>query len=123
MKKSSYVAMVPGAFSLFLFAIGTCMTLVPELNAFTPGVVFGCLGIISATVTLTIWRKMENKAPISLSPKTILGTVIGLAGALLLGLGTCFHMLWSQMIVGAFIGLLGITALRSLFPFFMGIRD
>lgn len=123
MKKSSYVAMVLGAFSLFLFAIGTCMTLVPELNAFTPGVVFGCLGIISALVTLTVWRKMENKAPISLSPKTILGTTIGVAGALLLGTGICFCMLWNQMIIGAFIGLLGIMALLSLFPFFMGIKD
>ena len=123
MKKSTFTALFLGAFSLFLFAVGTCMTLVPELGAFTPGVVFGCLGLIAGLVTLAVWRKMENKPPISLSPKVLLGSAIGVVGALLLGLGMSFCMLWSQLIVGAFIGLLGIMALLSLFPFFMGVKD
>ena len=41
MKKSSFVAMVLGTISGALFALGMCMTLVSEWNAFMPGILFG----------------------------------------------------------------------------------
>ena len=43
MKKSSFVAMVLGTVSVVLFALGMCMALIPEWNAFQPGIVVGCI--------------------------------------------------------------------------------
>ena len=45
-------------------------------------------------ITLIVWRKMEHKEPIQFSGKTILTIVVGVAGALALGVGMCFSMVW-----------------------------
>ena len=67
MKKSSFVAMVLGTVSVVLFALGMCMALIPEWNAFQPGIIFGCVGLLLGLVTLAVWRRMEHKEPIHIS--------------------------------------------------------
>jgi len=62
MKKSSFVALILGTVSGVLFALGMCMALLPEWNAFTEGVIFGVAGIVLGIVTLLIFCKMENKS-------------------------------------------------------------
>ncbi len=69
MKKSSFVALVLGTVSGVLFALGMCMALIPEWNAFLPGVIFGALGLLLGLITLLVWRKMTNKAPIHFPAK------------------------------------------------------
>ena len=54
MKKSSFVAMVLGTVSVVLFALGMCMALIPEWNAFQPGIIFGCVGLLLGLVTLAV---------------------------------------------------------------------
>jgi hypothetical protein len=122
MKKSSFVAMVLGTVSGVLFALGMCMALLPEWNAFKPGVVFGCVGLILGLITVIIWRKMEGKQPVKLSGKAILTAVIGIVGALALGIGMCFCMVWEQMVLGIIIGLVGIVVLLCLIPLTKGIK-
>lgn len=122
MKKSSFVAMVLGTVSGVLFALGMCMALIPEWGAFKPGVVFGCVGVLLALVTLLVWRKMEHKAPIQISGKAILTVLVGIAGALALGVGMCFCMVWGKMIAGIVIGLIGIVILLCLIPLTKGIK-
>ena len=41
MKKSSFVALLMGTISGVLFALGMCMALLPEWDAFREGVIFG----------------------------------------------------------------------------------
>lgn len=123
MKKSNFVALVLGTVSAVLFALGMCMALIPEWNAFETGVVFGCVGILLALITLLIWRRMEHKAPIRISGKTILTILIGVVGALALGVGMCFSMVWGQMVQGVVIGLVGIVVLLCLIPLTKGIKD
>ncbi|MBS6446981.1 MAG: hypothetical protein KH382_05240 [Clostridiales bacterium] len=81
MKKSSFVAMILGTVGGVLFALGMCMALIPEWDAFKPGLVFGCVGLLLGIITLIVWRKMEHKAPIKVSGKTILMIVVGILGA------------------------------------------
>ena len=69
MKKSSFVAMILGIISCLFFGLGMCMALLPEWNAFTPGVVVGCVGIVFALITVFVWRKMEHKQPIKITGK------------------------------------------------------
>ncbi len=123
MKKSNFIALVLGTISGTLFAIGMCMALLPEWNAFMPGIIFGTTGIILGLITILIWRKMEHKAPIRLSPKTILAIAVGIVGALALGIGMCFCMVWNKMILGTIVGLLGIIILLSLIPLTKGLKE
>ncbi len=122
MKKSSFVAMILGTISAVLFALGMCMALIPEWDSFKPGVVFGCVGLVLGLITLFIWRRMENKAPIKLSGKTILTVIIGILGALSLGIGMCFCMVWDKLVIGVVIGLIGIVILMCLIPLTKGIQ-
>lgn len=123
MKKSSFVAMLMGTISGVLFALGMCMALIPEWEAFQPGIVFGCVGLLLGLITLIIWRKMEHKQPIQISGKTILTIIVGVIGALALGVGMCFCMVWGKMVIGVVIGLVGIVILLSLIPLIKGIKD
>lgn len=122
MKKSTFVAMMLGMIGGILFALGMCMALIPEWNAFKPGVFLGVIGAAVLLLMVFVWRKMENKAPIKLSGKTIGATLIGIAGALLLGVGMCLTMVWSNMIAGIVIGIVGIVILLCLIPFIKGLK-
>ena len=46
MKKSNFTAIILGTISGMLFALGMCMALIPQWQAFKQGVVFGVLGIV-----------------------------------------------------------------------------
>lgn len=123
MKKSSFAALVMGTISGMLFALGMCMALIPEWNAFTQGIIFGCIGLILGLITLLVWRKMEKKAPIKVSGKGVLAIVVGIVGALLLGVGMCFVMVWDKIVAGIIVGIIGIVALLSLIPIINGFKD
>lgn len=106
-----------------MFALGMCMALIPEWNAFRPGVFMGILGAVVLLVMVLVWRKMENKAPVRPSGKTIGAMLIGIAGALLLGVGMCLTMVWNNMVIGIIVGVLGIAVLLCLIPFIKGLKQ
>ena len=114
--------MLMGTVSGVLFALGMCMALIPEWGAFQPGIVFGCVWLLLGLVTVMVWRKMEHKAPIHFSAKTILAAVVGVIGALALGIGMCFCMVWGKLVVGIVIGLAGIVVLLCMVPLTKGLR-
>lgn len=122
MKKSSFVAMILGTIGGILFALGMCMELIPEWNAFRPGVIMGVVGAVVLLIMVLVWRKMENKEPIHVSGKTIGTVLLGIAGALLLGVGMCLTMVWSNMILGIVIGIVGIVVLLCLIPLTKGLQ-
>lgn len=122
MKKSTFVAMILGTIGGILFALGMCMALIPEWNAFRPGVIMGIIGVVVLLIMVFVWRRMEKKEPIRLSGKTIGATLMGIIGALLLGVGMCLTMVWSHMIAGIIIGIVGIVVLLCLIPFIKGLN-
>ena len=122
MKKSDFVAMILGAISCIFFALGMCMTMVAEWNAFQPGVILGMIGLLSALVTVIVWRKMEHKAPIKMNGKTISAVFLGIIGALALGIGMCFVMVWGNLVPGIIVGVIGILLLLCLVPIGKGLK-
>lgn len=115
MKKSSFVAMILGTIGGIFFALGMCMALIPEWNAFQPGVVMGVIGAVILLIMVLVWRKMAGKT---------IGTVLlGIIGALTLGVGMCLTMVWSNMIAGIAIGLAGIILLLCLIPLTKGFKE
>lgn len=122
MKKSSFTAMLLGTVSSVLFALGMCMAMIPEWNAFRPGIIFGCVGLVLGLISTIVWRKMEHKAPIRISGKAVITILMGVIGALALGVGMCFSMVWEKMIFGVVIGLAGLVILLCLIPLVKGLK-
>ena len=123
MKKSSFTALVLGTVSGVLFALGMCMAMIPEWGAFQPGIISGCVGLVLGLVTLLVWRRMERKELIRVSGKTVLTVFVGVVGALALGIGMCFTMVWGRLVTGIVVGIAGIVILLSLIPRTKGIRE
>ena len=122
MKKSTFVAMILGTIGGIFASIGMCMCLLPEWNAFQPGVILGCIGAVILLIMVIVWRKMTNKDPIHMSGKTFGTIFLGIVGALMLGVGMCFTMVWSNIVFGIIIGVLGIVMLLSLIPLIKGLK-
>ena len=53
----------------------------------------------------------------------ILTIAVGIAGALALGVGMCFSMVWDRMVAGIVIGLIGIVVLLCLVPLTKGLKE
>lgn len=122
MKKSSFVALILGTISGMLFALGMCMALLPEWNAFKEGIILGSIGIVLGIITLLLWCKMENKKLPKMNGKNILRVIYAVISALVLGLGMCMCLVWQQIIWGTLIGMLGIIMLIALIPMIKGIK-
>lgn len=122
MKKSNFVAMILGTIGMVFFALGMCMALIAEWGMFRQGIVAGVVGLVILLITLIVWRRMEGKEPIKLSGKTVGTVVLAIFGALLLGVGMCFSMVFGKMFLGVVIGLVGIVALLMLIPLTKGLK-
>ena len=122
MKKSSFVALVMGTVSGVLFALGMCMALLPEWNAFKEGVILGSVGIVLGGITLLVWCKMENKKLPRMSGKNLFRIAYAIVAVLVLGLGLCMCLVWQQFVWGTIVGLLGIVMLIALIPMIKGIK-
>lgn len=122
MKKSSFVALVMGTVSGVLFALGMCMALLPEWNAFTQGIIFGGIGLVLGCITVFVWCKMENKKLPKMNGKNILRILYGVVAALVLGVGMCMCLVWQQIVWGTLVGLVGIIMLLALIPMIKGIK-
>ena len=122
MKKSNFVAMILGTIGTVFFALGMCMCTIEEWAMRQQGVICGVIGLVVLLADLIIWRRMEGKEPIHLSAKTLGTAALAVVGALLLGVGMCLCMVFSYMVQGIVIGLIGIVALLCLIPLTKGLK-
>ena len=123
MKKENFVSLIIGTVGLVLFALGMCMAMITEWNTFNQDIVVGTIGIIILIIMLIVRRKMEGKPAIELNKKAIGIVLLGIVGALLLGVGMCMTMAWQGLMVqGIIVGLIGIIILLCLIPICKGIK-
>ena len=123
MKKENFVTLILGTIGGILFAIGMCMCLLPEWNAFTQGVVISAVGAVVLLVMLIVRRKMEGKPAIKITGKVVGTVALGIVGALVLGVGMCMVMVWeSLMVPGIIVGVIGIVLLLCLIPLCRGLK-
>ena len=124
MTKKNFITLILSTIGGILFAIGMCMCLLPEWNAFTQGVVVAVIGAVVLVAIVVIRRKMEGKpVVVKLSGKTIGGILLGIVGTLTLGVGMCMVMVWeSLMIWGIIVGVVGIILLLCLIPLCKGLK-
>ena len=117
MKKSSFITLIMGTVSGVLFALGMCMALLPEWDAFMEGVIFGGVGLVFGVITLLVWCKMENKKMPKMSVKNVIRILYTIIAILVLGVGMCMCLVWEQIVWGTLVGLLGIIMLIALIKF------
>ena len=123
MKKENFVTLILGTIGGILFAIGMCMCLLPEWNAFTQGVVMSAVGAVVLLVMLLVRRKMKGKPAIKFTGKAVGAVALGVVGALVLGVGMCMVMVWEGLMVpGIIVGVLGIVLLLCLIPLCKGLK-
>ena len=123
MSKKNFVSLILGTIGGIPFALGMCMAMLPEWDAFKPGVIVGIVGAVVLLIMVMVRRKMEGKPVIvKLSLKTVGTIALGVAGALVLGVGMCMVMVWNMLVQGIIAGLVGIVLLLCLIPLVKGIH-
>ena len=122
MKKSHFITMLLAIVGVLILGIGMCMCMLPEWNAFRPGVTIGCIGLVELLITVFVYRRMEHMAPIKWNLKTVGAVLLAIIGALTLGVGMCFAMVWQMFVVGIVVGIIGIVLLLMLIPICVGIK-
>ena len=123
MKKENFVSLILGTIGGILFALGMCMCLVAEWGAFRQGVGMGAAGLVVLAAMLIVRRKMQRKPAPALRPKTIGLVLLGIAGALVLGVGLCMTMVWEGLLIpGIAVGIVGILLLLCLIPLRRGLQ-
>ena len=122
MKKKDFVTLIMSTVGGILFALGMCMALIPEWGAMRPGIVVGAVGAVVLLAMVLVRRKMSGKPAIVFNGKAIGITLLGVAGAIILGVGMCMTMIWEMMIPGIIVGIVGIVALLCLIPVVKGLK-
>lgn len=122
MKKSNFVSLLLGVVGTLFLGIGMCMCLLPEWELFQQGIIVGVIGLLILLITVLVYRKMEHKSPIKINGKFIFAILIGIFGALSLGVGMCLTMIYEQFVFGIIIGIIGIVILLCLIPFCKGLK-
>ena len=114
MKKSTFVAIILGTIGTIFFALGMCMCLLPEWGMMDEGKISGGIGIVVLLATLFIWHRMEGKAFLVPSVKTVVVTALSVVGALLLGVGMSLCLVFGQMLPGIVLGIFGLVIIIGL---------
>ncbi|MCD8191290.1 MAG: hypothetical protein LUD55_00605 [Oscillospiraceae bacterium] len=122
MKKKNFVSLVMGAVGGVLFALGMCMALLPEWNAFTQGIVIGTVGTVILLAMLIVRRKMDGKPAVKLNGKAAAAVALGVFGALVLGAGMSLVMVYDMLLLGTAAGMAGILLLLALIPICRGVE-
>lgn len=123
MSKKNFVTLIFSTIGGILFALGMCMALIPEWNAMQPGIIMGTDGAVALLIMLAVRRKMSGKPLfVPVNAKTIGTVLLGIVGALVLGVGMCMVMVWSRLAAGIAVGTVGIVLLLCLIPVVKGIH-
>ena len=111
MKKSSIaVISIFGTVGGLSLAIGMCMCLLPEWNAFAPGVVLAAIGAAELLIVWIVYRMTSGKGAPRFTGLHAVSALLGLVGALALGIGlvNCLQVVTT---FGLAVGVAGIALL------------
>lgn len=122
MKKKDFVTLIMSTIGGILFALGMCMALLPEWGVLNQGIGIGVVGAVILLAMLLVRRKMDGKPAVVFNARAIGITVLGVIGAIVLGVGMCMTMIWNMMVPGIIVGIVGIVLLLCLIPVVKGLE-
>lgn len=126
MKKSTLIISILGTIGGLIFALGMCMCLLPEWNAFTGGATMAIIGAIVLLAIYPVYRKdhpkKDKKKP--LDKGVLASVIIGIVSALILGVGMSLVMTnKEQMMLGVAIGIIGLIGCILNYPVYQYLKD
>lgn len=128
MKKETLLEIILGTIGGLVFAIGTCMCLLPEWNMLTTGIITTIIGLIILLCIIPVYKgshpKKEHK-PVNWG--IVLTWIVGLVGALIMGFGMSKIMVGEvntlDMIIGIIIGVVGLIICVLNYPIYAYIKS
>ena len=123
MTKKNFMFLVLTVVGGLLFALGMCMCLLPEWNAFTPGVIVTALGaLVLMAIALVRWI-MAGKPLAKINWNKAGKIAYCVAAALVLGTGMAMIMAFEGMMIpGIIVGIVGIVLSLGVIPVFKGLK-
>ena len=123
MTKKNFAFLVLTVVGGLLFALGMCMCLLPEWNAFKPGVVVTALGaLVLLAIALVRWI-MAGKPVATVNWNQVGKIAYCVAALLVLGTGMAMIMAFEGlMIPGIIVGIVGIVLALGMIPVFKGLK-
>lgn len=128
MKKDTLLEIILGTIGGLVFAIGMCMTLIPEWDLFNLGVVITVIGFILLLCIIPVYRSTHPKkqhAPINWG--IVFTWIIGVVGALIMGFGMSKVMIdapsQSEFILGIVVGIIGLLICVLNYPIYSYLKS
>lgn len=128
MKKDTLLEIILGTIGGLVFAIGMCMTLIPEWNLFNLGVVITVIGFILLLCIIPVYRSTHPKkqhTPINWG--IVFTWIIGVVGALIMGFGMSKVMVdapsQSELILGIVVGIIGLLICVLNYPIYSYLKS
>lgn len=128
MKKDTLLEIILGTIGGLVFAIGMCMTLIPEWNLFNLGVVITVIGFILLLCIIPVYRSTHPKkqhTPINWG--IVFTWIIGVVGALIMGFGISKVMIdapsQSELILGIVVGIIGLLICVLNYPIYSYLKS
>ena len=123
MQKKNFVFLVLTVVGGLMFALGMCMCLLPEWNAFKPGVVVTALGLLVLLVLALVRWMMAGRPVAKVNWNKVGKGAYCVAAALVLGAGMAMIMAFEGMMLsGIIVGIVGIVLLLGLIPVFRDLK-
>lgn len=129
MKKETLLEIILGTIGGLIFAVGMCMTLIPEWNLFSTGVVVAIIGFVVLLCIIPIYRKEHPKKSSNkeIDWGLVLTWIIGVIGALIMGFGMSKIMVGSpekmDMVIGMITGVVGLLICVLNYPVYSYLRS
>ena len=123
MTKKQFATLIFCTMAGMIFALGMCMCLLPEWNAFIPGVVMTAVGGVMLLVfgIIVLIKNRKNRKP--LNWKLIGKISYAVIASLVLGLGMSMIMKLDMLLYGIIVGIVGVVMLLCLIPMFLGFKS
>ena len=129
MKKETLLEIILGTIGGLVFAIGMCMSLIPEWNLFTSGVIVSIIGFIILLSIIPLYKKEHPKKVNNKKADwgLILTWIIGVVGALIMGFGMSKIMVGSpekmDVIIGMITGVVGLLICVLNYPIYSYLKS
>lgn len=124
MTKKNYLFLVLTVVGGLIFALGMCMCLLPEWNAFKPGVALTALGALALLLLGLIRWIMAGKPVVKTNWKKLGKIAYCVAAALVLGTGVAMIMAFKGLpIPGMLVGIVGIVLGLGIIPVCKGLKE
>ena len=128
MKKETLQEIILGTIGGLVFAIGMCMSLIPEWNLFKVGIIVSIIGFIILLCIIPIHKKRKpKKEKKQIDWGIVLTFVIGIVGSLIMGFGMSKVMVGSpekmDIIIGMITGVVGLLICVLNYPIYSYLKS